>query len=99
MQILPELDVERADCVIVKHRYSAFFRRTLDDVLSTMKPDVLVVGGVNTHACVRATVIDAYQRDYDIRGGVEVYRVVRRWHHEITRRYLEKEDRALPVQR
>ena len=24
-QILPDLHVERADCVIVKHRYSAFF--------------------------------------------------------------------------
>ena len=56
-QILTELDVERADCVIVKHRYSAFFRTPLDDVLSTMKPDVLVVGEVNNHACVRATVI------------------------------------------
>ena len=89
-QILPELDVERADCVIVKHRYSAFFRTTLDDVLSTMKPDVLVVGGVNTHACVRATVIDAYQRDYEIAVASECTASYDDEHHDVTRRYLER---------
>jgi nicotinamidase-related amidase len=89
-QILPELEVQPVDHVIVKRRYSAFFRTTLDDVLSTLRPDVLVVGGVNTHACVRATVIDAYQRDYEIAVASECTASYDDEHHEITRRYLEK---------
>ena len=53
-QILPELDVQPVDTVVVKKRYSAFFRTTLDEVLATLRTDILVVGGINTHACVRS---------------------------------------------
>jgi nicotinamidase-related amidase len=89
-QILPEMDVQPVDHVIVKRRYSAFFRTTLDDLLSTLQPDLLVVGGVNTHACVRTTVIDAYQRDYHIAVASECTASYDDEHHEITRRYLDK---------
>jgi nicotinamidase-related amidase len=89
-QILPEIDVQPVDHVIVKNRYSAFFRTTLDEVLSTLQPDVLVIGGVNTHACVRATVIDAYQRDYQIAVASECTASYDDEHHEITKRYLDK---------
>jgi len=54
------------DAVLVKKRYSAFFGTDLDTLLSTIQPDVLVIAGVNTHAYVRMTAIDAYQRDYDV---------------------------------
>ena len=46
-----------------KKRYSAFFKTGLDQTLDLLKPVVLVLAGVNTHACVRMTAIDAYQRD------------------------------------
>lgn len=86
-QILPELDVQPVDTVIVKKRYSAFFGTTLDEVLATLDPDTIVVGGVNTHACVRTTVVDAYQRDYDMASECTASNDEE--HHEITKRYFE----------
>ena len=88
-QILAELDVQPEDTVIVKKRYSAFFRTTLDEVLATLDPDTIVVGGINTHACVRTTVIDAYQRDYRIIVASECTASNDEEHHEITKRYFE----------
>lgn len=88
-QMLAELDVQPQDTVIVKKRYSAFFGTGLDDVLSSLAPDVLVICGVNTHACVRTTVIDAYQRDFDVVVASECTASVDQEHHEITKRYLD----------
>ena len=87
-QMLPELDVQSVDTVIIKKRYSAFFRTALDGVLERLHPEFLVVGGVNTHACVRATVVDAYQRDYDIIVASECTASNDEEHHEITKRYF-----------
>lgn len=87
-QMLPEIDVQPVDTVIVKTRYSAFFRTTLDEVLATLHPDVLVIGGINTHACVRTTVIDAYQRDYEVVVASECTASHDDEHHDITKRYL-----------
>lgn len=65
-QLLAELDRRPHDHVIVKKRYSAFFRTGLDELLEALGCTRLVVCGVNTHACVRATAVDAYQRDYPV---------------------------------
>ena len=81
----------------MKKRYSAFFATDLDTRLSNIRPDVLVIAGVNTHACVRMTAIDAYQRDYDV--------IVRECvassdpeHHDVTLRYLDGNiTRVLPT--
>jgi nicotinamidase-related amidase len=64
--LLPGLDVAVSDPIVIKKRYSAFFGTGLDDVLQALGCRRLIVAGVNTHACVRATVVDAYQRDYDV---------------------------------
>ena len=85
---LDGLDVTPADRVIVKKRYSAFFGTELDDVLAGLRPDALVIGGVNTHACVRTTVIDAYQRDYEVIVASECVASYDEEHHEVTKRYL-----------
>jgi nicotinamidase-related amidase len=87
-QILAELHREPTDTTIVKKRYSAFFGTDLDALLQRAEATTLVVAGVNTHACVRTTVIDAYQRDYDVivvSDGVASYDTE---HHEITKRYF-----------
>ena len=88
-EILPELERQPSDTVIVKKRYSAFFGTRLDDILTTLKPRAIVIAGVNTHACVRTTAIDAYQRDYDVivlSNGVASHDID---HDRITRRYLD----------
>lgn len=64
--ILADLDRPETDEVIVKKRYSAFFGTSLDEMLALHRPEMLVISGVSTHACVRATAIDAYQRDYNV---------------------------------
>ncbi len=61
-----DLDCEPDDAIILKKRYSAFFRTNLDDVLAKIEPESLVLAGVNTHACIRMAAIDAYQRDYRV---------------------------------
>ena len=88
-EILPELERLPHDAVLVKKRYSAFFGTDLDRILETMGAETLVVAGINTHACVRMTVIDAYQRDYEVlvvSDGIASYDAE---HHEVTSRYLE----------
>ena len=86
---LDELEVAPADRVIVKKRYSAFFRTELDGILLGLRPDALVIGGVNTHACVRTTAIDAYQRDYEVIVASECVASYDEEHHEVTKRYLK----------
>ncbi|HUQ83638.1 MAG TPA: isochorismatase family cysteine hydrolase, partial [Gemmatimonadaceae bacterium] len=78
-----------ADDVIVKKRYSAFFGTDLDAMLSSTGPDVLVIAGVNTHACVRMTAIDAYQRDYDVIVVADAVASSDSEHHDVTLRYLD----------
>jgi nicotinamidase-related amidase len=62
-----ELDSDLAkhseDTVITKKRYSAFFGTELGQILRNLAPDRITLAGVNTHACIRTTAIDAYQRD------------------------------------
>ena len=62
-EIHSDLDRHSADIVITKKRYSAFFGTELDNVLNRLKLEGVTLAGVNTHACIRATAIDAYQRD------------------------------------
>lgn len=88
-QLLVELDYRPSDDLIVKKRYSPFFGTTLDDLLARLQPSHLIVAGINSHACVRTAVVDAYQRDYDIvlaRDCINSYDLE---HHEISWRYMD----------
>ena len=62
-QIHPDLARHDEDTVVIKKRYSAFFETNLQQILSDLAPEQITLAGVNTHACVRTTAIDAYQRD------------------------------------
>lgn len=65
-KVHPELDLRPEDRMLTKKRYSAFFRTGLDDQLEDMPDGVIILAGVNTHACIRTAAIDAYQRDYRV---------------------------------
>jgi isochorismate hydrolase len=57
-----------------------------------------VIAGVNTHACVRMTAIDAYQRDYDVIVAAECVASSDPEHHDVTLRYLDgRVARILPT--
>ena len=62
-RIHSDLARHKEDKVVTKKRYSAFFGTDLERILSDLDPEQITLAGVNTHACVRSTAIDAYQRD------------------------------------
>jgi ureidoacrylate peracid hydrolase len=62
--IVNELKPERADRVISKHRYSAFYETELDATLKQLGAKYLIVTGCTTSVCVESTVRDAMFRDY-----------------------------------
>lgn len=63
--IHPELEVHAEDYVIRKRRYSAFFGTDFDLVLRENGIQNVIVCGVKTNCCVRATVTDAHNLDYN----------------------------------
>jgi nicotinamidase-related amidase len=87
-EILPELSVAPADTVLVKRRYSAFYGTTLDEILSRLRPDAIILAGINTHACIRTTAIDAYQRDWPVILAKDCIDSYDPEHHEISLRYM-----------
>jgi nicotinamidase-related amidase len=87
--ILPELDVRPSDHVLVKKRYSAFFGTNLDGLLVGLNCTQLIIGGINTHACVRTSVVDAYQRDYAITLASDCIASHDKEHHDVSWRYMD----------
>jgi nicotinamidase-related amidase len=88
-QIVPELTPAPSDVVIVKKRYSAFYGTKLDAELALLKPDAIVLAGINTHACIRTTAIDAYQRDWAVVLASDCIESYDQEHHEISLRYMQ----------
>lgn len=57
---------EKADYVIQKRRYSAFFGTDLDLILREHGIKDLIIVGTKTNCCIRATVTDAYYFNYNV---------------------------------
>jgi nicotinamidase-related amidase len=89
-QLLPELDRQENDHEIVKKRYSAFFKTELDDLLNRLNVDTLILAGVNTHACIRTTAVDAYQRDYEVILATDCTDSYDEEFHKVSLRYLAR---------
>lgn len=66
VEIIPELRPRAGDHVLVKRRYSGFFATDLDLLLKGLGVDTVVLTGVATDVCVRATAQDAMQLDYRV---------------------------------
>lgn len=64
VQIIAQLAPQISDHILVKRRYSAFFATDLDLLLRGLDVDTLILTGVMTDICVRATAQDAMQFDY-----------------------------------
>lgn len=87
-KLLSELVTDPCDHEIIKKRYSAFFKTDLDSLLERLGIDTLVIGGVNTHACVRMAAIDAYQRDYEVFLATDCIDSYDEEHHRVSLKYL-----------
>jgi nicotinamidase-related amidase len=88
-ELLPELDCDSADLIVIKKRYSGFFRTTLDDTLERLECKKIIIAGINTHACIRMTAIDAYQRDLDVFLAIDCIDSYDEPHHQISMRYMD----------
>ena len=62
--VLAGLAPEQTDMVLLKRRFSAFFKTDLDQTLRTMQMDTVAVGGVATDFGVLATAMDAVCHDF-----------------------------------
>ena len=54
------------DIVVEKDKASAFFGTQLASILTFLGTDTVIVSGVSTSGCVRATVCDAFQYNYRV---------------------------------
>lgn len=89
-RLLAELDRRPHDHEIVKKRYSAFFGTGLDELLRSLGCTHVVVCGVNTHACVRTTAVDAYQRDFHVILARDAIASYDEEYHRESMRYLAR---------
>ena len=70
-EIPPEIAPRADDAVIVKGKPSAFFGTQLHSMLTFHNVDTLIITGMVTSGCVRATVDDAFAHDYRVIIPVE----------------------------
>jgi maleamate amidohydrolase len=78
VEIDPELSPRADEPVIYKHYASAFAGTNLAALLSVLDCDTILLAGVSTSGCIRATAIDAIQ--YGLRALVVEECVADRWH-------------------
>lgn len=60
------LELQADEIVVEKQWASAFFGTSLDQQLRDQSVESLVVTGLTTSGCVRATVVDGLQHDYSV---------------------------------
>lgn len=65
-QIIKEVEPLPDEPLIVKTRYSAFYRTPLEDLLRFLQVDTIVLAGYSSDVCVRLTAMDAYNRGYHL---------------------------------
>ena len=66
VRIDPRLNMQSGDVLIEKQWASSFHKTDLDEQLRTAGVDSLVVTGLTTSGCVRATVVDGMQYEYRV---------------------------------
>jgi len=63
-ELAPQLAPGRRDIIVTKQYASAFFGTSLASTLTSLGVDTLIVTGVSTSGCVRATAVDACQHGF-----------------------------------
>ena len=66
VKIDPRVNPVEGETVIEKQWASGFFKTDLQQRLQTSGADSIVVGGLTTSGCVRATAVDGLQNDYRV---------------------------------
>lgn len=63
-QIMPQVAPAEHEVVLVKQYASAFYGTSLAATLTALRVDTLIITGVSTSGCVRATGVDAIQHGF-----------------------------------
>lgn len=71
VEIYEPLSMRQGDYLIVKRRYSGFFATDLDILLKGLEVDLIILTGVATDVCVRATAQDGQQLNYRVVVPIE----------------------------
>jgi maleamate amidohydrolase len=66
VEVHPELTPAEGEPVLRKHFASAFFGTNLDERLRALGVDTLIVTGMTTSGCIRASVVDACSLGYRV---------------------------------
>jgi len=65
-EIMPQIAPGPKDIVIAKQKPSAFFATPLQNYLTLLRCDSVIVMGTATSGCIRATVTDAFSHNYRV---------------------------------
>jgi acyl-CoA reductase-like NAD-dependent aldehyde dehydrogenase len=79
----------RGESLVTKRYFSAFEDPALEARLRELEVDTLVVAGLYLHACVRATVLDAYARGFQVVVAQEAVASTEPLHASLTQHYLD----------
>lgn len=71
IQVDPRLEPLAGEHIVEKQWASGFFKTDLNQALRALGVDSLVVTGLTTSGCVRATAVDGLQNDYKVVVPVE----------------------------
>ena len=88
-EVIPELAWYQGE-VIPKGHYSAFFATLLDQKLSRLKPERLIICGVCTDICVLHTAVDARNRGYEVEVPVDCVAAFSDRAHHFALEHMEK---------
>ncbi|KAG2491873.1 hypothetical protein HYH03_009826 [Edaphochlamys debaryana] len=65
-ELVEGLEVQAGELTLIKKRFSAFLHTHLDLVLRRLGVKRVVIAGVQTPNCIRATAVDAMGHDYEV---------------------------------
>ena len=61
-----EVEPKNTDCIVTKHRYSAFVGTDLNLILRSKGIETILLTGVATNICVETTARDGFNLDYNV---------------------------------
>jgi len=82
-EIVSDIAPRENDLVILKEKPSAFFGTQLQSILNHHRTDTVIITGMSTSGCVRATAVDAFSLNYKVVIPRECVADSRRASHEI----------------
>ena len=85
----PSLRPRADELVATKQHYRGFADPALDPWLRSRGVERVVVAGIYTHACVRETAVDAYERGYDVWIAADAVGSTEPAHAAASRSWLE----------